>query len=102
MREAETHCRLEFSVFVGAIEGDRRAYAESLHNKLVAPAKSVLILVDPAARALEVVTGEETREELTDDEVRLAVAEMTSMFAELELVDGIVTGVQTLARYATN
>ena len=102
IREAETHSRLEFSVFVGALDGDHRAYAENLHRKLVAPAKSVLILVDPAARVVEVVTGAQTRAELTDDEVRLAVAEMTSCFAEHNLVGGIVNGVGALARFATN
>ena len=68
----------------------------------VAPDKSVLILVDPAARQVEVVTGAQTHAELTDDEVRLAVAEMTAMFAEQELVDGIITGVNAIARFATN
>lgn len=102
IREAEQHCRLELSVFVGTLEGDRRQYAEDLHRKLVAPDKSVLILVDPAARQVEVVTGAQTHAELTDDEVRLAVAEMTAMFAEQELVDGIITGVNAIARFATN
>lgn len=102
IRDAEQHCRLELSVFVGTLEGDRHAYAEKLHRKLVAPDKSVLILVDPAARQVEVVTGAATRAELTDDEVRLAVAEMADMFREQELVDGIISGVNAIARYATN
>lgn len=102
IRDAEIHSRLEFSVFIGGLEGDQRGYAERLHSKLVAPDKSVLILVDPSARVVEVVTGAHTRSELTDDEVRLAVAEMTTMFADQELVDGIVTGVNSLARFATN
>lgn len=89
-------------MFVGTLEGGHRAHAEKLHSKLVAPGKSVLILVDPAARVVEVVTGAQTRAELTDDEVRLAVAEMTTSFAEQNLVAGIVNGVTSLARFATN
>lgn len=102
IRDAEQKCRLELSVFVGTLEGDRRAYAETLHRKLVAPDKSVLILVDPAARQVEVVTGAATRAELTDDELRLAVAEMADMFRDMELVDGIISGVNAIARYAIN
>lgn len=102
IREAEQYCRFEISVFVGALEGNRRDHAERLHGKLVAPDKSVLILVDPAAREVELVTGQQARAELTDAEAEVVISEMTAMFAELELVDGIVTGVQTLARLATN
>ena len=35
------------------------------------PHRSVLVMVDPAARLLEVVTGSEARRELEDQEVRL-------------------------------
>src|SRR4051794_2472792 len=76
IRGAETVCRYEFSVYVGPAEGDPREFAERLHGALVAPDRSVLIMVDPVAHALEVVTGAEARRELEDHEVRLAVAEM--------------------------
>ena len=59
IRKAEQLSRAEFSVFVGHAEGDPRAFATSLHASLVAPSRSVLIMVDPDARVLEVVTGSE-------------------------------------------
>ena len=52
-----------------------------LHNRLVVPARSVLVLVDPRRRVIEVVTGGEVRRHLTDAEVELAVLEMASDFA---------------------
>ena len=82
IRKAERLSRVEFSVFVGHAEGDPRAYAVSLHGTLVAPARSILILVDPDARALEVVTGSHVRRTLRDPQVELAVAQMQSLFAE--------------------
>ena len=35
IRQAETMCRYEFSVFVGASEGETRPFAERLHAALV-------------------------------------------------------------------
>ena len=100
IRDAETVCRYEFSVYVGRAEGPPRAFAERLHDALVAPTHSVLLMVDPTARAIEIVTGSEARRELEDHEVRLAVVEMQSQFALGDLVGGIVRGINMLAAYA--
>jgi uncharacterized membrane protein YgcG len=100
IRDAETVCRYEFSVYVGRTEGEPRAFAERLHGALVAPSRSVMLLVDPAARVIEIVTGSEARRELEDQEVRLAAVEMQSQFALGDLVGGIVRGINMLAAYA--
>ena len=75
-------------------------YARRLHASLSSPDRSVLILVDPAARAIEVVTGSVVRRSLSDDAVRLAVAGMQSAFAGGDLVGGIKHGVCQLAESA--
>lgn len=100
IRAAETACRYEFSVYVGLVEGDARAYAGRLHASLVAPDRSILILVDPGGRQLEVVTGSVVHRELSDDAVRLAVARMQSAFQAGDLVGGIKHGVAQLAESA--
>jgi hypothetical protein len=100
IRKAERVSRVEFSVFVGHAEGDARAYARSLHATLVAPARSILILVDPGARAVEVVTGGHVRRTLRDAEVELAVAQMQTLFAAGDLVGGLRRGIQMLAEHA--
>jgi uncharacterized membrane protein YgcG len=100
IRRAEQLSRVEFSVFVGHAEGDPRAYALSLHGTLVAPARSILILVDPDARAVEVVTGSHVRRTLRDSEVELAVAQMQTLFAAGDLVGGLRRGIQMLAEHA--
>ncbi len=100
IRDAELVSRAEFSVFVGAAEGSPREYAERLHAALVAPDHSVLVLVDPTAHALEVVTGAEVRRRLTDEAVALAVVAMQNDFAEGDLAGGIVGGLQMLAEHA--
>ena len=100
IRTAETTCRFEFSVYVGAAQGEARPYAQRLHAALANPARSVLILVDPAARRLEVVTGEVVRRSLDDGAVRLAVAGMQSAFAAGDVVGGVKHGVNQLAEAA--
>ena len=97
IRAAETVCRYEFSVYVGAADGEAGPFAQRLHAALVAPARSVLIMVDPAARLLEIVTGTVVRRDLQYDAVRLAAVAMESAFAEGDLVGGIKRGVAQLA-----
>ncbi len=100
IRAAERVSRFEFSVFVGTAEGEPRQYAERLHAALSAPARSVLIMVDPVARVIEVVTGAEVRRVLSDQEVALAVLEMRTEFATGDLVKGLRRGISMLAMSA--
>jgi hypothetical protein len=91
IRKAERVSRVEFSVFVGHAEGEPREFARSLHAQLVAPARSILVMVDPDAHAVEVVTGSDVRRTLADPQVELAMAAMQSQF---------VDGIQLLAENA--
>ena len=100
IRDAEQASRYEFSVYRGAAEGDPRAFARRLHGALSNPELSVLVLVDPAARVIEVVTGHEVRRNLSDAEVELAVMAMQSAFAEGDQIGGIKRGLSLLAGYA--
>jgi uncharacterized membrane protein YgcG len=101
IRAAEQTSRAEISVFVGHADGeDPRAFATSLHNTLVAPARSILVLVDPEKRLVEVVTGGHVRRTLTDAEAQLAVEEMTRSFAEGDLAGGLRRGITLLAEHA--
>ena len=98
IRLAEQACRFEFSVYLGPVEGDdSRAWATRLHNRLVAPARSVLVLVDPRRRVTEVVTGGDVRRHLTDGEVELAVLAMSSEFATGNVLAGLQRGLAMLA-----
>lgn len=100
IRAAEQCCRFEFSVFVGRTQGESRDYAERLHGASVAPARSILVMVDPGARAIEVVTGDVVRRTLSDGEVDLAIVSMRSAFAEGDLVRGLTRGITQLADHA--
>jgi uncharacterized membrane protein YgcG len=100
IRQAEQVSRFEFSVFVGRSGADSRAFATQLHNRLVAPARSVLVMLDPAAHVLEIVTGGDVRRNLTDTEVELTTLQMQAAFASGDLVGGLRRGIQMLAEHA--
>ena len=100
IRAAEQTSRFEFSVFVGHAGDDPRAHAVGLHSALVAPTHSVLVMVDPVAKVIEVVTGAVVRRTLTDREVQLGILEMQSAFAAGDLVAGLTRGIAQLAQHA--
>lgn len=100
IRSAEQSSRYEFSVFVGQSQGEARAFAGRLHASAVAPDRSILVAVDPAGRTIEVVTGSDVRRTLSDSQVELAILQMRSSFAEGDLVDGLVRGINQLAENA--
>lgn len=101
IRAAEQLSRFEFSVFVGRADGEPRAFATQLHNRLVAPPRSVLVMVDPDHRVLEIVTGGTVRRSLSDREVDLVAMQMRGYFAAGDLVGGLRHGIAMLAEHAT-
>jgi len=101
IRKAELSCRAEFSVYIGPVDGaDPRAFATQLHNTLVAPARSIMIVVDPDRRLIEIVTGGWVRRTLSDAEAALAAETMRSSFAEDDLIGGLRAGIALLAEHA--
>lgn len=91
---------LDFESYLGPAGDAARERAHALHSHLPAPERSVLVLCDPAARALEIITGHDTRQFLDDTACRLAVATMTSSFLAGDLVGGLVRGIQQLGEAA--
>jgi hypothetical protein len=91
---------LTFSTYVGHVDGDLRSFAARAHAALPDPTHSVMVVVDPTARRLEILTGREAGRVLSDHHCRLVVLAMQSAFAVGDLVGGIVTGLQQLGEHA--
>ncbi|HKA69382.1 MAG TPA: DUF5130 family protein [Actinomycetes bacterium] len=91
---------LQFAVYVGATDGDARVAARALHRQMPNRSRAVLIYVDPARRALEIVTGTEATRVLDDRACSLAALAMTSTFAAGDLSGGIADGLRLLGEYA--
>ncbi|HEY0450222.1 MAG TPA: DUF5130 family protein [Actinophytocola sp.] len=92
---------LGFSVYLGDLGGDTRAFAEDLHaaSGENAPA-AVLIAVSPTQRRVEVVTGAESSRRLPDRACNLAVMSMVASFKEGDLIGGLVSGLRMLSDQA--
>ena len=88
---------LDFLVRIGVLDGGR-ADAEALVAARGAEApRTVLVAVDPPARALEIVTGSAASAVLDDRTYALASLTMTTSFAAGDLVGGLVRGLQVLS-----
>lgn len=100
VKQAEKLSGLTFSVYVGHADLELRPFAERQHASLPEPEQTVLVVIDPAARMLEIVTGDLARRVLPDEDCRLAALAMASSFAEGDLVGGIRAGVLQLGEHA--
>lgn len=96
---ARSVCGFGFGVFVGPLpEGRDSALVQ--HASLPDPASAVLVAVDPSARAIEIVTGVNTRSSLDNRACEFAVLAMKSCFVADDLVGGLREGVTLLAAHA--
>ena len=101
IRLAREQSDLRVSVYVGALEGDSRAAAQRLHGALGPDAaRIVLVAVDPGARRIEIVTGEQIRRRADDRAAALAAMTMATAFQAGDLSGGIASGVLALAEHA--
>ena len=99
--QARAESDLDFSVFVGAPEGDLREQGRRLLAALGEDAdRSVVVAVDPAQRRLEILTGVTAARYLDDRATALGAMSMTSSFAAGDLAGGIVAGLHTLSEHA--
>ncbi len=99
---AEEDSPLRYSVFVGPAEGtDLNQYALRLFAALGDDtAATVLLVIDPAQRRLEIVRGPEAQRSVDDRACALASAAMTSAFAAGDLAGGIAAGLRSLSEHA--
>ena len=106
VREISDEAHVVFSVLVAdpgdlEVTSDVRAFAEQAHAAIGARSReSVLILVAPNARRVEIVTGSALRGRLSDRDCALAALSMTSSFAGGDLAGGILQGVRMLGQRA--
>jgi uncharacterized membrane protein YgcG len=97
---AQRESGLTFTVYVGPATDDQTAFARQLLAALPDPEQSVVVLVDPTLRRLEIVTGAIAARYLSDRACALAAATMTSAFAAGDLSGGIASGVVLLGEQA--
>jgi hypothetical protein len=100
LRLADSSTGLTFSVYVGDLDEPIREHAEKLHGQLADPAHSILVVVSPNQRALEIVTGPVARKRLPDRACKLAALSMTAAFGGGDLAGGLISGLAQMADHA--
>lgn len=100
LREAEAGSGLAFCLRIGGVEGEPRTVAESLLRRLPDPSRGVVLVVDPAQRAIEIVTGFIAKRSLSDSECGLAALSMQGSFIAGDLPGGVISGIQQLGEHA--
>ncbi len=91
---------LKFAVVLHDVGGPVRTYAEQVHADMADPDRSVLIVVDPTARALEIVTGRRAGRRIDDDACAAVAASVGRVIGEGYLVRALVSGLQQLGQIA--
>jgi Domain of unknown function (DUF5130) len=92
---------VDFSVYVGPLDGPTREHAERLHSRIGTEAvNAVLLAVSPGQRVLHIVTGQGSTRRLPDRSCALAVLSMEAAFSGGDLVGGIVNGLRMLSDQA--
>lgn len=100
IREAEEGSGLDFCVRIGGVEGEPGTVAHQLHLRMPDPSRSVVVVVDPAERAIEIVTGSIAQRSLSDSECGLAALAMQGSFTAGDIAGGVVSGLQQLGEHA--
>ena len=101
LRQAHEESSLTYSVYVGSPDQDLRDYGRQLLGAMGNGVDhSVLVLVDPGGRRLEIMTGQQAATALDDRATALGALSMTSSFSAGDLAGGIVAGLHTLAEHA--
>jgi hypothetical protein len=100
LRLADRGTGLTFSVYVGELDEPVRGHAEKLHGQLADPDHSVLLVVSPNQRLLEVVTGSAARKRIPDRSAKLAALSMAAAFSGGDLAGGLVSGLAQLTDQA--
>ena len=95
---------LKYAVVVreveGGVTGGVRGYAEGVHAAMADPPRSVLVVVDPQARVVEIVTGTRSARRIPDDACARVADSIGRTAAHGDLVRALVGGLQQLGQVA--
>lgn len=97
---AERESDLTYMAYVGPAPDEPPAFARKILAGLPDPDRSIVVVVDPDRRQLEIVTGTVATRYVDDRACALAAATMTSSFATGDLAGGIAGGIILLGEQA--
>ena len=98
IRDAEAETGLQIAAYVGPVEGDPGYAAEQFFADAgVQSRPSVLLLVEPVQRRLEIRTAPAARERLSDREAEIVGRAMRERFVAGDVVQGVLDGLHMIS-----
>ncbi|MRH89237.1 DUF5130 family protein [Nocardia sp. SYP-A9097] len=97
LTDATRATKVRFNIFIGDLGADAGSGADAVFPGTPDSARSVLIAVDPNAKAVEVRSGREVAERANDRVCQLGATAALSSFRQGELIDGLVSAVRVMA-----
>ena len=91
---------LKFAVVVREVGGPVRAWATATHARMADPPRSVLLVVDPVAHRMEIVTGQRVRARIGDADCDAVAVSAVRTIGAGDLVRGLVSALQQLGQLA--
>lgn len=91
---------LKFAAVVRDVGGAVREWAERTHARMADPPRSVLLVVDPVAHRMEIVTGQRAGARIDDAACVRVAASAVRIIGRGDLVRGLVSALQQLGQIA--
>ncbi|MCX4099321.1 DUF5130 domain-containing protein [Nocardia sp. alder85J] len=97
LTEATRATKVRFNIYIGDLTADTAAGADAIFPGTPEAERSVLLAVSPNARAVEVRSGHEVADRVSDRVCQLGVTAALSSFRQGQLIDGLVSAVKVMA-----
>lgn len=94
--EAEDRSGMRFALYVGGPESEPKEFATTLLSGQREPASTVVLVVDPDSRAVQIATGTEAARRINDADCDLAAANIQYESDRAGLASGIVNALNLL------
>ncbi|MEV5648429.1 DUF5130 family protein [Nocardia sp. NPDC052254] len=97
LTEATRTTKVRFNIYIGDLGADTAAGADAVFPATPEAARSVLIAVSPNDKAVEVRSGRDVADRVSDQVLQLGLTAALSSLRQGKLVDGLVSAVRVMA-----
>ncbi len=97
LTEATRTTKVRFNIYIGDLGADTAAGADAVFPATPEAARSVLIAVSPNDNAVEVRSGRDVADRVSDQVLQLGLTAALSSLRQGKLVDGLVSAVRVMA-----
>lgn len=97
LTDATRATKVRFNAYVGTLGEDPAAGVTALFPTTPEAERSVLIAVSPNQRVVEIRSGKDVADRVTDRVAQLGVTAAVSSFADADLIDGLISAVRVMS-----